>query len=390
MSLLGENPWEKTKVPCLYRNKHSGRYYGRFKIRGKHKWVSLDTDVFSVAKLRIGDEAATIDRQRVATINVTSGKATMGELIEIHQTRIEANPDYRPNTIHAHQVSIKKLRKTWTGIEDLQPRQITPRAIWDWATKFKNGNASYVPPGAKKALKGNSPASVNRAIDTLRRVLDIAVERGQIHANPALVKPPTGRLKKKIVPKKLVLPNRKDIARLLAAMEAIPGWGRESADLFRFMMYSGARIGEVPETTWKDVHWERKTLHLPGYKTETSDRFIPLFADLEAFLKRLIKRRKEVAKTRADKDTFLKPTDSILRIRECQRTIDAACRATKVQRITHHDVRHLFATIVIESGVDLPTLSRWLGHNDGGVLAAKTYGHLRPEHSQQSAKKVRF
>jgi hypothetical protein len=40
--------------------------------------------------------------------------------------------------------------------------------------------------------------------------------------------------------------------------------------------------------------------------------------------------------------------------------------------------------------VDIPTVSRWLGHKDGGALAMKTYGHLRDEHSTTMAKKVVF
>jgi integrase len=59
-------------------------------------------------------------------------------------------------------------------------------------------------------------------------------------------------------------------------------------------------------------------------------------------------------------------------------------------RITHHDLRHLFATVCIESGVDIPTVSRWLGHKDGGPLVMKTYGRLRNEHSLNGAKKVSF
>jgi integrase len=50
----------------------------------------------------------------------------------------------------------------------------------------------------------------------------------------------------------------------------------------------------------------------------------------------------------------------------------------------------LFATRCIESGVDIPTVSRWLGHKDGGALLMKTYGHLRREHSQAQAKRVTF
>jgi Phage integrase family len=44
-----------------------------------------------------------------------------------------------------------------------------------------------------------------------------------------------------------------------------------------------------------------------------------------------------------------------------------------MKRITHHDLRHLFVTICIESGVDIPTVSRWLGHKDTGPLCMKTY-----------------
>jgi integrase len=67
-----------------------------------------------------------------------------------------------------------------------------------------------------------------------------------------------------------------------------------------------------------------------------------------------------------------------------------ACSAVGAKKLDHHNLRHLFATAVIESGVDAPTLSRWLGHADGGALAMKTYGHLRPEHSVEAAQKVRF
>jgi hypothetical protein len=40
--------------------------------------------------------------------------------------------------------------------------------------------------------------------------------------------------------------------------------------------------------------------------------------------------------------------------------------------------------------VDIPTVVGWPGHNDGGVLAMKTYGHLRPDHSLAAAQKVQF
>lgn len=82
--------------------------------------------------------------------------------------------------------------------------------------------------------------------------------------------------------------------------------------------------------------------------------------------------------------------EKVFQVRECQKAIDRAAKKVGAQRITHHDLRRLFATQCIESGVDIPTVSRWLGHRDGGALAMKTYGHLRREHSQAQALKVSF
>jgi len=71
-------------------------------------------------------------------------------------------------------------------------------------------------------------------------------------------------------------------------------------------------------------------------------------------------------------------------------SLASACSAIGVKKMTHHDLRHLFATTCIESGVDVPTVAAWLGHVDGGVLAMQTYGHIRPSHSTEAAKRVKF
>jgi len=66
------------------------------------------------------------------------------------------------------------------------------------------------------------------------------------------------------------------------------------------------------------------------------------------------------------------------------------CSRSKNRTDPHHDLRHLFATTCIDSGVDIPTVASWLGHKDGCALAMKVYGHLRNEHSLVVAKKVSF
>jgi integrase len=84
------------------------------------------------------------------------------------------------------------------------------------------------------------------------------------------------------------------------------------------------------------------------------------------------------------------PDTKVMKVRECQLAMNTATAKLGLPHLTHHDLRHLFATRCIESGVDIPTVSRWLGHKDGGALAMKVYGHLRDQHSAAMASKVSF
>jgi len=73
------------------------------------------------------------------------------------------------------------------------------------------------------------------------------------------------------------------------------------------------------------------------------------------------------------------PTDRILRIDSAKKSLATACEQLGFARFSHHDFRHFYATTCIESGVDIPTVSRWLGHSDGGALAMRVYGQLQVE-----------
>jgi integrase len=134
--------------------------------------------------------------------------------------------------------------------------------------------------------------------------------------------------------------------------------------------------------TWEDVDWQRQEIIVrgdPETGTKNSEiRRVPILPDMEALLLRL-KNKPRCA-----------TTGRIIEVGRCNEALMRACKEVGIPKITHHDLRHLFATRCIESGVDIPTVSRWLGHKDGGALAMKTYGHLRNEHSQAMAQKVKF
>ena len=334
-----------------------------------------------------------MQKSRSRKESIETGAGTVGDLLKDYEDKTRKLHGLKPSSITSRITALKKVKKTWPELETMKPSKVTPRAVEEWATRFKRDGTKYTPPGAKTIITGNSATSVNRAIDTLRRVMDLAIEYGAIHTNPVTVKPSEGRLKKKIVQTKLNLPKFSDVQRLFTAIEsngAVGGWAAEAADFCRFLAYSGCRVGEVSTVTWECVDNEKKHLLVHGEKTATSDRIVPLFSDLAALLEKVRERRKKAAIYSTDGKPTLEPKDRLFRLSEAQKSINRACETLGIERITHHDFRHLFATRCIESGVDIPTVSRWLGHSDGGALAMKTYGHLRQEHSASMAAKVSF
>ena len=184
--------------------------------------------------------------------------------------------------------------------------------------------------------------------------------------------------------KEIALPTTDKFNALIAEMRA--GHSRDSincADLASGLAFTGCRIGEAREIAWRDVDFDAGEIVVRGdAETRTKNwelRRVPLIPDASALFARMLNEREE------------EPLDpKVFRVGECQKALDRACQKVGTDRITHHDLRHLFATRCIESSVDIPTVSRWLGHKDGGALAMKTYGHLRREHSISQAQRVTF
>lgn len=224
-----------------------------------------------------------------------------------------------------------------------------------------------------------SPSRYNSAIGILRGIFQIGIEAGALYRNPAIcLKRARVRLKT------LALPSHEQFGAFVKELEG--GGGRDSkncADLVRFLAYGGFRISEAANITWADCDFEKGEIRVRGdAETGTKNwtvRRVPMIPDMRKLLERLRGERKDEAQDLA-----------VMRVRECQKSMDRGASKIQMARITHHDLRHLFATLCIESGVDIPTVSRWLGHKDGGALAMKVYGHLRDQHSVAMAQKVTF
>jgi integrase len=219
----------------------------------------------------------------------------------------------------------------------------------------------------------------NNTVDTLRHVIEVAIERGAAFENPA-----RHVSKRRVGLKQLLLPSQEQFHALVQSVQSADmGHSREYAELIRFLAFTGCRKGEAAQVKWADVDFERGSITVrgdPEHGTKNrDDRVVPMIPACRELLEELRAQRPEES-----------PDELVMKVHDCQKAINRAVKELSIARFTHHDLRHLYATRCIESGVDIPTVARWLGHKDGGGLAMRVYGHLRIEHSQQMAQKVRF
>lgn len=357
--------WQKTQYANLIRYVPSGTYFARFRVKGKLVWRGLKTDKISIAQLRLADE---MERERRKAENATAiakGKMTMGDALRIYKERIAGRVDLKPRTKAYHTERIEGLLKSWPGLEGTDITKVTKSDCLNWAARYG---------------REVSATTFNHSIGILRAVLEIGTEVGIRFDNPVkAVKRVSERLKK------LQLPEPEQFQKFVQEVEnSGSGFSIPCANLIRFLAFGGFRITEARHVTWADCDFKRGIIAVrgepdTGTKGTGDARVVPMIPDMKNLLERL----------RAE-NPGVKSNEPVMCVHECQKAMDRAAKVIGMPRITHHDLRHLFATRCIEAGVDIPTVSRWLGHKDGGALAMRVYGHLRDTHSAEMAQKVHF
>ena len=384
----------------LVRHLPTGNYYSRYQLGGKRTMKSLKTDNATIAKLRHLDVLAKNERTRQSGARVEAGRGTMGDIIIEASASYEANTQLSAKSKVCFKSSIHRLEKHWpvcfgAKLSAARPAKITATQVEKFSN-YLSKDAQWRRHNTRKSRRGYGPATANVTLETLARIMAFAKARNYINEIPFQLKGDLGKnsLLKPEPRKKINFPTQQKIKEVFTLIRTagnapddqpdllayLQRRANESGDLAGFMAYSGARIQEAVAWCWEDER--ENSIFIRGTKSESShNREVPKIAALVDLLARMKVRR--VVEGRGDKGM-------VFTITQCRTALETACKRAGVERWTHHTLRHLFATRCIEAGVDIPTVSRWLGHGDGGSLAMRTYGHLRKEHSETQANKVVF
>ena len=359
-----DKDWQKTQYANLIRYVPSGTYFARFRVRGKLIRKSLKTDVLTTAKLRLADMERCEREAAESNEAVFRGRMTFGDCVAIFKAQSETSKLLKQSAKDYRKEVIDSIIKSWPDIESRDVRRFSSTELNTWAAKF---SGEY------------SATRYNGAVGIMRQIFKVAIQAGALFRNPA-----QEIRRAKVRPKMLKLPSAKEFELFVKNIESANGRdSRKCADLVRFLAFGGFRIAEARNITWADCNFEKNEIVVRGHDdTGTKNwetRHVPMIPEMKQLL--------ELMRAKRPNEPLTKP---VMQVKECLQAMTRAAKAVGMERITHHDLRHLFATRCIEAGVDIPTVSRWLGHKDGGALAMRVYGHLRDSHSAEMAQKVRF
>lgn len=344
--------FSRSKVTSLLRHR-GGNYYASAKVAGKVIRRSLETDDFNVAKNRLPGALAEMKGAKNGSKATSLGIAIQEEAGREDPTIVAATQEYYAKIA----VALAKVAAKLT--DNPLAKSISKVSLADLRALMDEYAKSY------------SETRYNGALALLRRTYARAVEAGYVATNV-----PTGL--KRLYPKnkEYDLPNAEELARIVAdILSQKKHFSKATAAAVEFLAYTGLRISEAQKIRWRNI--KEDWLTTANAKNENI-RQVPLIPAALDLLDRL---------KFAGVPTG--PNDPVMLVKSPRIALDNSCKRHNIPHMRIHDLRHIFATRCIEAGVDFKTLAEWLGHQDGGVLCAKVYGHLCKKHSSEMAKRVR-
>jgi integrase len=230
--------------------------------------------------------------------------------------------------------------------------EITPKMISEYKIKRRN--------------EGASARTLNYELTVMSHAFNLATKEWEIiKDNPV----------QKVAKEKV----RNQVERWLTdeeekrLMSASPDWLRP---IITFAIYTGFREGEILGLKWSQVDFSRREITISEQKNGQLDT-LPLN-------KKVINVLREIWNNRQKDAEYVFPSQHNTRIshRNLFRAFQIAKEKAKIEKFRFHDLRHTFATRLVQSGVDIyavQKLGRWK------TLSMVTrYGHFNTESLRSS------
>jgi site-specific recombinase XerD len=213
---------------------------------------------------------------------------------------------------------------------------------------------------AKRYADGVGPASINRELATMRHAFNLAIKEWEwCRDNP---------VRRVSMEKERARDRWLTIEEEARLRGACPSWLKE---LVCVALHTGMRRGEILALSWEGVDLVRKTVTVLRSKNG-EQRTIPMNQTVGELLK-------DHSKVRPLKSSrvFCKETHRPVAVRVLDRAFRRAVQEAGIENLHFHDLRHTFATRLVQAGVDLYKVQRLLGHKSPEMT--QRYAHHYPE-----------
>jgi len=218
---------------------------------------------------------------------------------------------------------------------------------------------------------GYAPGTVNRVLILLRYVFNLAHRWGV----PGVGQNPTAGIKTAPDVCRERFLTAEEVQQLLAALKADEN--QVAARAIHLLLLTGARRNEITQARWEYVDWEKKTLLVPRSKTGRR-RLVSLNSQALGVLHAI---------ERAPGNPYIFP--SPITGRPCASLFFPWSRiraAAGLNDVRLHDLRHTFASFLVNNGVSLYVVQGLLGHTQ--VRTTQRYAHLADDTLRDAAELV--
>lgn len=362
------------------RKRSDGRWEGRYTAGYDQTGKRITKNVLVKTQAEVKEKLTRAIEESKKLDIVRSDEYTVAEWLRLWY-ELYAKPNIRPTTADSYHRGIES--HVIPRIGSIKLKKLTSRDIQKMYKDLQeNGRLRK----SKKQQNGLSNATVRGIHMMLHNALDRAVKERLILRNPT-----EDCIIPKIQKQEMKILHPEDMKAYLEAADR-----RGVLPMFYLELVTGIRKGELTALLWSDLDEERRTISVSKQavgdrnrnvtisrpKTENSVRKISIPQSAVELL------RQEHEKHPENPWMFPSPKtgemyhpDSIAKLHE------KILRDTGLEHIRFHDLRHTFATMALQNGVDVKTVSSMLGHYDAG-FTLRTYTHATRQMQEQAAEKM--
>jgi integrase len=210
----------------------------------------------------------------------------------------------------------------------------------------------------RDVTRRGAPIRANRTVAVLSKIYSQAIKWNLCTANPCkgIERNPEPRRQRYLTPDEL--------ARLTKALADHPK--QRTADIFRLLLWTGARRGEVLGAAWDQFDLAAGVWTKPASNTkQRREHRIPLSKPARQLLTRL--------RAESGDSPWVFPGDDGHR-RNVRNAWASICKRARITGLRIHDLRHSYASTLVSAGFSLPTIGALLGHSLPQTTAR--YSHL--------------